>query len=106
MEEILKEKTITYPFKLLILSILIEPDFLKKIIRIASPIAASAAATKRIKSEKIWPERSSSVNENPTKLMFADNNINSIDIKIVIMFFLFIKIPKKPIEKTVEDKTR
>ena len=106
MEEILIEKTITYPFKLLILSILIEPDFLKKIIKIASPIAASAAATRRIKSEKIWPERSSKVYENPTKLIFADNNINSIDIKIVIIFFLFMKIPKKPIEKTIDERTR
>ena len=106
MEEILIEKTITYPFKLLILSILIEPDFLKKIIKIASPIAASAAATKRIKSEKIRPERSSKVYENPTKLIFADNNINSIDIKIVIIFFLFMKIPKKPIEKTIDERTR
>ena len=106
MEEILKEKTIIYPFKLLILSILMDPDFLKKIIKIARPIAASAAATKRIKSEKIWPERSSRVYENPIKLIFDDNNINSIDIRIVIMFFLFIKIPKKPIEKTKEDKTR
>ena len=31
--------------------------------------------------------------------MFAERSISSIDIKIVIIFFLFTKIPRKPIEK-------
>ena len=42
------------------LSILIEDVFLKKIVKIAKPIAASAAATTNINKEKIWPDRSSS----------------------------------------------
>ena len=33
-----------------------------------------------------------------TKLKFTDNKISSIDIKIVIMFFLLNIIPDKPIK--------
>ena len=55
MGEILIEKTIFYPFSLLIESTLIEFDFLKKIVRIANPIAASAAATTNINNEKNLP---------------------------------------------------
>ena len=102
----MRGKTITYPFNLLILSILIEPDFLKKIIKIARPIAASAAATSKMKRENIWPDRSSSVYEKPTKFMLAERSMSSIDIKIVIIFLRLMKIPKKPIENTEEDKTR
>tara|TARA_X000000950_G_scaffold252366_1_gene314418 strand:- start:214 stop:375 length:162 start_codon:yes stop_codon:yes gene_type:complete len=51
--KILKEKTSLYPLSLLIVSTLIELDFLKKIVRIAKPIAASAAATTRINNENI-----------------------------------------------------
>ena len=88
------------------LSILIEDVFLKKIVKIAKPIAASAAATTKINKEKIWPERSSSKQENPTKFMFAESNINSIDIKIVIIFFLLTKIPRKPIAKTEVERIK
>ena len=42
-----------YPFSLLIVSILIDPDFLKKIVKIAKPIAASAAATTNTNKVKI-----------------------------------------------------
>tara|TARA_E500000331_G_C16907781_1_gene562063 strand:+ start:328 stop:603 length:276 start_codon:yes stop_codon:yes gene_type:complete len=91
---------------LLIVSILIEPDFLKKIVNIANPIAASAAATTRTNKAKIWPKRSFNVLENPIKLIFVASNINSIDIKIEIIFFLLIKIPRKPMEKIIEDKMR
>ncbi len=106
MEEIQQKKTIYYPFILLIVSILIEPGFLKKVVKIASPIAASAAATTRTKRAKIWPNKSFKILEKTTKLMLADNSINSIDIKIVIIFFLLIKIPKKPIEKRIVDNMR
>jgi len=106
MGEILIEKTIFYPFSLLIESTLIELDFLKKIVRIANPIAASAAATTNINNEKICPDKSPRRFENPIKFILAESNINSIDISIVIKFFLLTKIPKKPTEKTNEDSTR
>ena len=95
-----------YPFNLFIVSILIDPDFLKKIVKIAKPIAASAAATTKINNANICPNRSSKVLENPTKFMLVANNISSIDIKIEIIFFLLINIPRKPIENIIEDKIR
>ena len=85
---------------------LIDPDFLKKIVRIARPIAASAAATTNTNKANIWPKRSFKVLENPIKFMFVANSINSIDINIEIIFFLFIKMPKKPIENMIEDKIK
>ena len=106
MEEILTIKTNIYPFNLFIVSMLIDPDFLKNIVNIARPIAASAAATTKINNANICPNKSSSVFENPTKLILVAKIINSIDIKIDIMFFLFIKIPRKPIEKIIEDKIK
>ena len=74
--------------------------------RIANPIAASAAATTKINKENICPDKSPRRFEKPMKFMLAERSINSIDIRIVIKFFLFIKIPKKPIEKTNVDNTR
>ena len=106
MEEILIIQTNIYPFNLLILSMLIDPDFLKNIVNIARPIAASAAATTKINNANICPNKSSNVFENPTKFILVAKSINSIDIKIDIMFFLFIKIPRKPIENNIEDKIK
>ena len=106
MEEILIIKTNIYPFNLLIMSILIDPDFLKKIVNIARPIAASAAATTKINNANIWPNKSSSVFENPTKFILVARSISSIDIKIEIIFFLFTNIPRKPIENIIEDKIK
>ena len=106
MEEILIIQTNIYPFNLLILSMLIDPDFLKNIVKIARPIAASAAATTKTNKANICPNKSSIVFEKPTKFILVANSINSIDIKIDIIFFLFIKIPRKPIEKIIEDKIR
>ena len=106
MEEILIIQTSIYPFNLLIVSMLIDPDFLKNIVKIARPIAASAAATTKINNANICPNKSSKVFENPTKFIFVAKSISSIDIKIDIMFFLFIKIPRKPIENIIEDKIK
>ena len=106
MEEILIIQTNIYPFNLLILSMLIDPDFLKNIVKIARPIAASAAATTKINNANICPNKSSSVFENPTKFILVAKSISSIDIKIDIMFFLLIKIPRKPIENIIEDKIK
>ncbi|GIR26523.1 MAG: hypothetical protein CM15mP40_11310 [Alphaproteobacteria bacterium] len=106
MEEILIIQTNIYPFNLLIVSMLIDPDFLKNIVNIARPIAASAAATTKINKANICPNKSSRVFENPTKFIFVAKSISSIDIKIDIIFFLFIKIPRKPIENIIEDKIK
>ena len=106
MEEILTIKTNIYPFNLFIVSMLIDPDFLKNIVNIARPIAASAAATTKINKANICPNKSSSVFENPIKLIFVANSISSIDIKIDIIFFLFIKMPRKPIENIIEDRIK
>ena len=95
-----------YPFNLLIVSILIDPDFLKKIVNIAKPIAASAAATTNTNKAKIWPKRSSNVLEKPTKFIFVAKSISSIDISIEIIFFRFTNIPRKPIENVIEDSIR
>ena len=100
------EKTKLYPFNLFIESTLIEFDFLKNIVRIAKPIAASAAATTNINKEKNCPDKSPRRSENPIKFIFAESNINSIDIRIVIRFFRLMKIPKKPTENSNEDKIR
>ena len=100
------EKTKLYPFNLFIESTLIEFDLLKKKVRIANPIAAAAAATTNINKEKICPDKSPRRSENPIKFIFAESNINSIDIKIVIIFFLLTKIPKKPMEKIIEDNIK
>jgi hypothetical protein len=75
-------------------------------VSIARPIAASAAATTNMNKENIWPDKSFKRYEKPMKFMFAERSISSIDIKIVIIFFLFIKIPRKPIEKTHVDNTK
>jgi hypothetical protein len=45
----------TYPLKLLVTSTLIEPLFLNNKVRIANPIATSAAATVKMKKTKICP---------------------------------------------------
>src|SRR5690606_22445052 len=85
------------PFITLTSSTAMEPRLRKKMTRIASPIAASAAATVRIKSAKTWPARSPSSAEKATKLMFTASRISSTDIRMMMMFFLLRKIPNTPI---------
>ena len=46
------------------------------------------------------------LNENAIKLIFTDNKINSIDINIIITFFLLRKIPSTPIVKRIAPKKR
>ena len=99
-------QTNIYPFNLFIVSMLIDPDFLKNIVNIARPIAASAAATTKTNNANICPNNSSTVIENPTKFILVAKSISSIDIKIDIMFFLLMKIPRKPIENIIEDKIK
>ena len=63
----------------------------------AKPIEASAAAIVKINIAKICPIISSNKTEKIIKLRLTESKINSIDIKIIIIFLLFINIPIKPI---------
>lgn len=65
---------------------------------IAKPIADSAAATVKINNANICPKISSKKTENTIKLKFIASSINSIDINIIIIFFLFKNIPLSPIK--------
>jgi hypothetical protein len=47
---------------------------------------------------------SSKSTENIAKLKFTANNINSIETKIIIIFFLVIKIPKIPRKNMTKEK--
>ncbi len=72
----------------------------------ARPIAASPAATVKMKSEKICPVESLRKAEKATKLILMLSKISSNDIKIIITFFLFKKTPTTPIVKSMEDKIK
>jgi len=70
--------------------------------KIAKPIADSAAATVKINKAKIWPIKSSKYTEHRTKFRLTASNINSKDISIMIIFFLFKKIPHTPIKNRIK----
>ena len=72
----------------------------------ARPIAASAAATVKINNVNICPPKSFMKIEKDTKFMFTANNISSILIKRTITFFLFKKIPTRPIVKIIAPSVR
>ena len=72
----------------------------------AKPIEASAAATVRINIVKTWPTRSPKKIENATKFIFTAAKINSRDIKTMITFFLFKKIPKTPMTNRIAETTK
>tara|TARA_B100000579_G_C22697214_1_gene788013 strand:+ start:289 stop:726 length:438 start_codon:yes stop_codon:yes gene_type:complete len=96
----------TQPLIILISSTAIDPRFLKYTTNIAKPIAASPAATVRINKAKTCPTRSPKYDEKATKLIFTDNRMSSIDIRIIITFFLFKKIPKTPKVRIIEDRIK
>src|ERR1700740_1180359 len=62
----------------------------------ASPIAASAAATVRINSAKTWPVRSPKKAEKATRLILTESRMSSTDIKTTMMFLRFRIIPAMP----------
>ena len=95
-----------YPFKLLIFSTEIEPKFLKKTTKIARPIAASEAATVSVNMAKICPDKSLEKLENAIKFILTARRINSIDISIIITFFLFKNIPRMPIVNNIAPRKR
>src|SRR5690606_19778034 len=84
----------------------IEPRLRKKTTRMASPMAASAAATVSTKSAKTCPTRSPSAAEKATKLMFTASRINSIDIRMTMTFFLLRKMPNTPSVNSTAETVR
>lgn len=73
-------------------------------IKIARPMAASAPAKVSVYRIKTCPSISSSKTENMAKLKLTASNINSIDTKIIIIFFLVINIPKIPKKNIINEK--
>ena len=69
-------------------------------------MAASAAATVKIKKTKTWPERSFKKCEKAIKLKFTDISNNSVHIMTIMMFLRLITIPVIPIEKTMADNVK
>jgi len=72
---------------------------------IASPIAASEAATVIIMIAKIWPVAEAKYAEKAIKLIVAELSISSIDMRITIAFFL-VKTPTAPMIKSIALKKR
>ena len=64
----------------------------------AKPTADSLAATAKMKREKSCPQISSKYTENKMKLKFKLNKFNSIPIKRISKFLLFVNTPIKLIE--------
>ena len=76
----------------------IEPFTLKQATKIDRPTADSAAATTKTKKAKSCPHKESKEREAHIKIKLMANNISSIDIRRVRMFFLLTTIPKIPIK--------
>src|SRR5579864_8274277 len=72
----------------------------------ASPIAASAAATVRTNIAKTWPARSLRLTEKATKLMLTAKSISSIDIRMMMTFLRLRKMPKTPRVKRIAATVR
>jgi hypothetical protein len=75
-------------------------------IKIARPIAISAAATVKINITKTCPTGELLKEENATKFKFTANSMISIVIRILIIDFLLYKTPKIPTEKSKLDKIK
>src|SRR5690606_28759128 len=84
----------------------IEPRLRKNTTRMASPIAASAAATVSTNKAKTCPTRSPSAAEKATKLMLTESRISSIDIRMTMTFLRFRKIPNTPRVNRIADTVR
>src|SRR6185369_2032374 len=72
----------------------IEPRRRKKMTRMARPIAASAAATVSTNIASTWPVRSPRAAENATRLRLTASRISSTDIRMMMTFLRFRKMPK------------
>ena len=71
----------------------------------ASPIAASAAATVIMKKTNIWPFKLPKYEEKETNTRFTELSINSMHIKTMIAFLL-IRTPITPMEKSKNARTK
>src|SRR5204863_9101269 len=84
----------------------IEPRRRKKMTRIASPIAASAAATVSTNIASTWPVRSPRKALNATRLMLTLSRISSIAISIRMMLRRLRKMPSTPIVNNIAATAR
>lgn len=73
---------------------------------IAKPIADSAAAILKIKMENTNPVASSKYSEIYIKFKLTESNNSSIDINIIIIFFLFKYNPQSPIRNKVNENNK
>src|ERR1700722_4662531 len=71
----------------------------KSTTKIARPMAASAAATVKMKNTKIWPLMSPKNRENATKLKFTASSMSSMHMSSTMTFFLFRNTPATAIAK-------
>ena len=69
-------------------------------------MAISAAATVKTNIANTWPTISPRYTENATKFKFTPSKINSNDIRIAIILFLLMNIPKTPSVKRIEANIR
>ncbi len=61
--------------------------------KIARPIAASAAATVRMKNTNTWPVGSPCIRENAMKLKLTASSMSSMHIKSRMTFLRLMKMP-------------
>ena len=69
-------------------------------------MADSAAATVNNKRSNSCQIRSSKYTENIRKFKFTANNISSMDISIIIMFFLLRNMPQIPNKNKIMETVR
>src|ERR1700722_16767903 len=72
----------------------------------ASPMAASAAATVSTNIANTWPTRSPSAAENATRFKLTASRISSIDIRMMMTFLRLRKMPKMPSTNRIAETTR
>ena len=69
-------------------------------------VRAEAAATVRTNMAKIWPTRSFRAQEKATRLMLTASSMSSTDIRMMMTFFRFRKMPKMPIVNRIAATVR
>ena len=84
----------------------IVPRLRKYTTRMASPIAASAAATVSTSMAKTWPTTLPWNTENATRLMFTASSISSTHIRMTMTFLRLRKMPNTPSVNSTEASAR
>ncbi|CFW40782.1 Uncharacterised protein [Bordetella pertussis] len=69
-------------------------------------MAASAAATVRMKNTNTWPAMSPNQLENATKFMLTARSTSSMDISRMIRLRRLRKMPKMPMAKRIAPRIR